>query len=39
MTVVDKEQLCGHISMSTKEHAIMEEIFSVWSVLGIYNKD
>jgi hypothetical protein len=37
---VTKEQLCGHIvSLATREHAIMEEMFSVWSMLELYNKD
>jgi hypothetical protein len=39
-TDVVKEQLCGHVvSPATREHAIMEETFSVRSVPGLCNED
>jgi hypothetical protein len=36
MTSIAREQLYGHVSPVTGEHAIMEERFSVRSVAGIY---
>jgi hypothetical protein len=39
-TAVAREQLCGHVvSPATREHAIMEEAFSVQSVPELYNED
>jgi hypothetical protein len=35
---VAREQLCGQVSPATREHAIMEETFSVQSRLGSYNE-
>jgi hypothetical protein len=37
-TAVAREQLCGHV-YPTREHAIMEQTFSVRSVPGLYNED
>jgi hypothetical protein len=35
-----RKELCEHVfSPETREHAIMEETFSVRSVLGLYNED
>jgi hypothetical protein len=40
MTTVARDQLCGHVvSPATREHAIMEETFSVRSVLGLCNEE
>jgi hypothetical protein len=36
---VAREQLCGHVSLAMREHAIKEDMFSVQSVLGLYNED
>jgi hypothetical protein len=33
-TAVAREQLCGHVSPATREHAAMGEAFSVRSVPG-----
>jgi hypothetical protein len=38
-TAVAREQLCGHVSAETREHAIMEETFSLRSVPGLHNDD
>jgi hypothetical protein len=39
-TAVAREQLCGHVSPpATREHAIMEKIFSMRSVPGLYSKE
>jgi hypothetical protein len=39
-TATVREQLCGNIdSAAMREHSIMEETFSVQSVLGLYNED
>jgi hypothetical protein len=33
MTSIARERLCGHISLAMREHTIMEETFSVQSVV------
>jgi hypothetical protein len=39
-TAVAREQLCRHVvSPAKREHAIMEDTFSVRSVPGLYNED
>jgi hypothetical protein len=38
-TAVAREQLCGHVSLAMREHAIMEEVFSERPMPGLYNKD
>jgi hypothetical protein len=38
-TSVAREQPCGDVSPATREHAIMEETFSVRSVTRLYNED
>jgi hypothetical protein len=37
-TAVAREQLCGHVSPATREHAIMEETFSVRPVPRLYDE-
>jgi hypothetical protein len=37
-TAVAREQLCGHISLATRECSKAEETFSLCCVLGTYNK-
>jgi hypothetical protein len=38
-TAVAWQQLCGHVvSLATKEHAVVEEMFTVRSVTGLYNE-
>jgi hypothetical protein len=36
---VAREQLCGDVSPEKREYAIMEEMFSVRCVSGLYNED
>jgi hypothetical protein len=38
ITVVAREQLYGHVSLATRE-AIMEAVFSVWSIPRLHNQD
>jgi hypothetical protein len=33
------EKFWGHVSLAMREHVIMEEVFSVWSVPRLYNQN
>jgi hypothetical protein len=38
-TAIAREQLCGLASPATREHAIIEENFSLRYLLGLHNED